>query len=92
MSDLLMRSHMHIVEDFERCLRQYDVREEPPDEEATPSEERLISELEEAIGKMRSYTENRGGEYALGVEDGMQKAADILENLIRRYREGVVIG
>jgi len=32
--------------------------------------------------------EDSAGDYALGVESGMQRAADMIENLIKRHTKG----
>lgn len=45
----------------------------------------IITDLEDLVFKMRSFMETAGGDYATGVEDGMQKAAEMVENLIRRH-------
>ena len=36
--------------------------------------------------KLRAFLESSGGDYALGVEAGMQRAADMVENALRRHR------
>jgi hypothetical protein len=59
-----------------------DVQPEPP---LTPV---IITDLEDLVFKMRSFMETAGGDYATGVEDGMQKAAEMVENLLRRHKEG----
>lgn len=46
-------------------------------------------DLEALVEKMRAFMETEGeGEFALGVETGMQRAADMIENLIRRHLGG----
>lgn len=51
----------------------------------------LNSEVEEqlrdVIFKLRSYRDHNSGDYAAGVEEGMAKAADMLDNLIERLRD-----
>lgn len=49
----------------------------------------LLEEARELVFKLRSFMEDTtSGEYSLGVETGMQRAADMVENLIRRYEKG----
>lgn len=67
--------------------------EEPTIIEETISEEiqmehPIIAELSDAIFKMRAFMETEGGDYALGVETGMLRAADMIENIINRQKEG----
>jgi hypothetical protein len=59
--------------------------ETPVDESA---EHPLLEDARELVFKMRSFMEDSSGDYALGVETGMQRAADMIENLIRRYEKG----
>lgn len=48
----------------------------------------ILHDLGELVARLRSFMETESGEYALGVEMGMQRAADMIENLVRRYKEG----
>jgi len=48
----------------------------------------VLSEARDLVFKLRSFMEDSSGEYALGVENGMQRAADMIENLIRRHEKG----
>ena len=47
----------------------------------------LEEDLERIMFKLRAFMESSGGDYALGIEAGMQRAADMIENALRRYRE-----
>ena len=47
----------------------------------------LREDLERIIFKLRAFMETCGGEYALGVETGMQRAADMIENALKRHGE-----
>lgn len=47
-----------------------------------------MEDLKDVVFKLRSYTSNQDGDRGLGIEEGMQLAADMIENLIRRI-EGV---
>jgi hypothetical protein len=54
-------------------------------ETAVPSASPLVDELEDVIFRLRAFMENAGGDYALGVETGMQRAADMIENVLARH-------
>ncbi len=56
-------------------------------QEPTP-EHPAIHECREVVFKLRAFMESAGGDYAQGVEDGMQRAAEMIENIIRRYEQG----
>lgn len=58
---------------------------EPVVEEVTPI---ILHDLEELATRMRGFMETESGDYALGMEMGMQRAAEMIENLVRRYKEG----
>jgi len=46
----------------------------------------IIQECRDIIFKLRTFMEDAsGGDYALGIEIGMQRAADMIENLVGRY-------
>lgn len=45
----------------------------------------IREDLEEVIYKLRAFTESSDGDYAWGVEIGMQRAAEMIENVIRRH-------
>ena len=49
-------------------------------------DENTQEELESLIFKLRSYQDSESGDYAAGVEAGMNRAADMLENLVNRLR------
>jgi hypothetical protein len=44
----------------------------------------LLEDLENIIFKLRAFMESSGGEYAFGVETGMARAADMIENALKR--------
>ena len=53
-----------------------------------PIEGKIITECKDLIFKLRSLMEDdSSGEYALGVEMGMQRAADMIENLVKRFEK-----
>jgi len=45
----------------------------------------LLVELEDIVFRLRAFMESSNGDYALGVEMGMQRAADMIENVIKRH-------
>jgi hypothetical protein len=47
----------------------------------------LREDLDRIIFKLRAFMEDCGGEYAQGVEWGMQRAADMIENALNRHGE-----
>jgi hypothetical protein len=48
----------------------------------------ILHDLDVLATRLRTFMESEGGDFALGVETGMQRAADMIENLIRRYNAG----
>ena len=46
----------------------------------------IVQECKDIVFKLRAFMEDAsGGDYALGIEIGMQRAADMIDNLIKRY-------
>jgi hypothetical protein len=41
--------------------------------------------LLDVVFKLRSFTESQDGEVGFGIELGMQRAADMIENVIARH-------
>jgi len=64
----------------------------PPSEPEGASSLIIISDLNDLVTRMRSFMETSSGDYALGVEMGMQRAADMIENLVKRHTEGNNLG
>jgi hypothetical protein len=52
--------------------------------EQPQADPQLLDGLRDTIFKLRSYQDPDIGEYSAGVEAGMSRAADMLENLINR--------
>ena len=48
----------------------------------------ILAELRDCAFRMRAFCEASGGDFALGVETGMQRCAEMVENLIRRHTGG----
>jgi len=93
-----MREIMTLVEEYAQTQTNVvpvnesdEAQESQMDHQADQSPHPIIEELREVIFKLRSHTENGEGydgesdEKALGVEEGMMRAADMIENLLRRY-------
>ena len=48
----------------------------------------LIADLKETVFKLRAFTETESNDdLSFGTELGMQRAADMIENLINRYEQ-----
>lgn len=47
----------------------------------------LLEDLEHIIFKLRAFMESSHGDFALGVEAGMQRAAEMIENVLKRHQE-----
>lgn len=62
----------------EQIMEENDVQQEHP----------LLNDCRDLVFKLRATMEDSAGEYALGVETGMQRAAEMIENLIKRYEKG----
>lgn len=48
----------------------------------------LLEDLDSVVFKLRAFMESCGGEFAMGVETGMQRAADMIENAVKRHCQG----
>ncbi len=47
----------------------------------------LLDDLAQVIFRLRAFMESSGGEFAFGMEMGMQRAADMIEHAIKRHGE-----
>lgn len=70
-----------------------DLTENVPEPSGEPltearSDGELLSELANVVFRLRAFMESSDGDYALGVEMGMQRAADMIENVLRRHSQG----
>jgi hypothetical protein len=52
--------------------------------ETNVSSQVVLEDLHDVIFKLRAFSESREGDIGLGIELGMQRAADMIENVIRR--------
>lgn len=62
--------------------------DEPEPDEEPDTLSAIINDLNEVIFRLRSYMDPSGGDLALGLETGMQRASDMIENIVRRHTEG----
>lgn len=54
-----------------------------------PAAHPIIADLREAVSRLRSAMESVDNQdFALGVETGMQRAADIIERIVDRHANG----
>ncbi len=51
-----------------------------------PTPNPIEDQMDNLIFKLRSYQDPDSGEYAAGVEAGMSRAADMIENMLNRLR------
>lgn len=49
----------------------------------------LLADLKNAVFKMRAFTESVSDADSFGIELGMQRAADMIENILSRYNNEV---
>jgi len=79
-----MREFMFLVESYTSPI----VKEPIIEESIVTSKPDFLEEAKDLVFKLRAYTElNEDGERALGIEEGMLRAADMIDNLIRRHLE-----
>jgi hypothetical protein len=48
----------------------------------------LLEDLGDIVFRLRAFMESNGGDYGLGVETGMARAADMIENALKRHSQG----
>lgn len=75
-----MRSYIvateHLIHETEDAVPLTEAVAAPPDT--------LLEDLENIIFKLRAFMESSDGDYAFGVETGMARAADMIENALKR--------
>lgn len=84
----IMRGFIRLVDDGASCDNQEMVSSDTIVVDFNPKTHQIIVDLENAVFRMRSFCETSEGDYALGVEMGMQMCADMIDNIIKRYNEG----
>jgi hypothetical protein len=47
----------------------------------------IIDELGDLVFRLRSIMEDSDGDYGLGVEMGLQRAAEMIETIIKRHED-----
>ena len=80
-----MRNFMLLTETINRLNEEPMILSEVPTEGAPTRS--ILEDLSDAVFKMRAFTESREGDLGLGVELGMQRAADMIENVINRHAQ-----
>lgn len=65
--------------------RQHEERIEVKSEVVFDAE--LRRDLHDLVDRLRSIMESSGGDYSLGYETGLQRAAEMIENVLRRHEE-----
>jgi len=92
MSQEILREHIELLKVM---FEYHDPQPQPLTEDVQQSEPvlppiinaELDEKLTNLIFKLRSYQDPEIGEYSAGVEAGMNRAADMLQNLINRLKE-----
>lgn len=96
--DESMKTYILLVEEMlGRNYQAYSLGADQSEETTEEQEEENIehpsvNEMRDVVFKLKSFMESSGGDYALGVEHGMQRAAEMIENIIRRYSKDSDIG
>lgn len=49
----------------------------------------LLNEMNDVVFKLRAFMESTEGDIGLGIEMGMQRAADMIQNVLNRYGEQI---
>lgn len=47
----------------------------------------VMDDLRSMLSDLRAHFESEGGDYGNGVEDGMARAADMLERILKRHED-----
>ena len=82
-----MRGFMVLAESL--VLNEFQApNEAPPQPEpsaVTADNSALVAELIDVVAKLRAHMEDGTGDMAAGVETGMQRAADMIERVLRAH-------
>lgn len=84
----IMRNYIILAEDFVLGSNETNAVAEPEKpEEKMDDTKALLAELNETAQRLRSHmeTDDSNPDQSYGVELGMQRAADLLEAIIRRF-------
>lgn len=84
----MMRNFIVLAEDYAAANAGVEAPEpEPLVETDDPAAPVLLRELADAVHRLRAHLEPADADpaQALGVEIGMQRAADLIESVIRRF-------
>ena len=82
MDELEMRRFIRLVEDH-----QYEPIIEFHEPVVDQDEASIKDDLVDLVSKLNNHYEADDSEEALGIELGMRRAADMIENLLRKYTE-----
>jgi hypothetical protein len=79
-----LREYMMITERLMQA--EYGPQEESIEiAEPVRQEVTLIEDMNDVVFKLRAFMESTDGEVGLGIEMGMQRAADMIENVLNRH-------
>jgi hypothetical protein len=84
-----MRDYMMMTENL--ILPEPESFDEGVVEEAAPAPMAnaiILEDLRDLVFKLRAFMESREGDLGLGIELGMQRAAEMIENLLARHSQG----
>lgn len=84
-----MREFMYLVEAY--AMPPTMIEPEVVEIIEIPPPQAILADLHDLVVKLRAHTENADGDCSLGIEQGMQLASDMIENLMRRH-EGPDLG
>jgi hypothetical protein len=84
-----MREYIMATEYLLQVEPNHDVVESVVVMEAAPAaiDSSLLQELRDTMFKLRAFTESADGDISLGIEMGMQRAADMIENIINHHTQ-----
>jgi hypothetical protein len=87
MREFIYLTEQQVYADYADLFEQQ-VGEPLLEEQQEVFEHPILHDCRELVFKLRAFMESEGGDYAMGVETGMQRAAEMVENIIRRYEKG----
>jgi len=83
-----MREFIGMTENLVGSDRALLTEASPVEPDMVPSMYLLFEDLHNVVFKLRAFTESREGDIGLGIELGMQRAADMIENVLKRHWAG----
>lgn len=83
-----MREFILLSEEYIQAIYDEQVEEILNEEIIVPETRHpVMDDLRDICDRLRAYMESEGGDFGLGVETGMERAAGMIEALIHRYEE-----